>query len=514
LKPWKLTSSVVAAFVLLYIVWAIAFVSSTSVSFESRNYFCLFDDAMISMRYAWNFAHGHGLVWNPGDPVEGITNFLMTIYMSVGALLFSKSGAVLFVQISGIFFVVGSALVSYRIGRLLELSASSCVLIVAGTLAYYPLSFWSLMGMETGLLTLLSSLALLVAIQLDTRSRGSIALGLLTGAMFATRPDAGLPAVLILTFRFYAVMRAHKSWRAMSDWLREPGVFVAIFVGLTVFRLIYYRDALPNTYSLKVVGWELRPRLQNGWEFVRPFLGTIRYLLLLAAVSIAFRRDRNRVMLAAFSLAIIVYQVWAGGDAWWYWRIAVPAVVVLVVLAADGATSFLRKLSSPDDKEVAALVCGAVVMLAVGVADTQFVGELFLRDKPYTVAWSNEPKVRAGLTLARVADPRGSVGVVTAGAVPYYSGMVGIDFLGKSDRYIAHLKPDLALGFNGMRTTPGHNKYDLHYSIEKLQPDVIEIDSWGKDNLSQFVAAHYVRRGQMWVKKGSPFIHWDKLGSL
>ena len=39
------------------------------------------DDAYISFRYAWNWVHGHGLVFNPGetDPVEGYTNFLWTL---------------------------------------------------------------------------------------------------------------------------------------------------------------------------------------------------------------------------------------------------------------------------------------------------------------------------------------------------------------------------------------------------------------------------------------------------
>ena len=39
---------------------------------------CLQDDAYISFRYARNAALGHGLVYNPGEPVEGYTNFLWT----------------------------------------------------------------------------------------------------------------------------------------------------------------------------------------------------------------------------------------------------------------------------------------------------------------------------------------------------------------------------------------------------------------------------------------------------
>jgi hypothetical protein len=34
------------------------------------------EDAYISFRYARNFVQGHGLVFNPGERVEGYTNFL------------------------------------------------------------------------------------------------------------------------------------------------------------------------------------------------------------------------------------------------------------------------------------------------------------------------------------------------------------------------------------------------------------------------------------------------------
>ena len=46
-----------------------------------RLYFdwCLHDDAFISFRYARNLVRGAGLVMNPGERVEGYTNFLWTL---------------------------------------------------------------------------------------------------------------------------------------------------------------------------------------------------------------------------------------------------------------------------------------------------------------------------------------------------------------------------------------------------------------------------------------------------
>src|SRR5262245_13589285 len=52
----------------------IAFILRGAVMIDGQAYFTLFDDAMISMRYARTLADGGGLSWNPGDtPVEGVT---------------------------------------------------------------------------------------------------------------------------------------------------------------------------------------------------------------------------------------------------------------------------------------------------------------------------------------------------------------------------------------------------------------------------------------------------------
>src|SRR6476660_6300235 len=51
------------------------FVFRTSFTIGGTRYFVLFEDAMISMRYARHVADGHGFVWNIGEaPIEGFTN--------------------------------------------------------------------------------------------------------------------------------------------------------------------------------------------------------------------------------------------------------------------------------------------------------------------------------------------------------------------------------------------------------------------------------------------------------
>jgi hypothetical protein len=50
----------------IFVVYAGLFIAKTSFIIGEERYFCLFDDAMISLRYGRNLAAGHGLVWNPG----------------------------------------------------------------------------------------------------------------------------------------------------------------------------------------------------------------------------------------------------------------------------------------------------------------------------------------------------------------------------------------------------------------------------------------------------------------
>src|SRR5918998_6930182 len=154
-----------------FVAWASLFIYQSSfVGIDGRRYFCLIDDAMISMRYAWNFSHGSGLVWNPGEYVECYTNPLMTLLMSLATLVFDKVDAVLAVQIAGVVFVLINAYVIMSIAKHLVAGQERyrrlfLALAFLCALSYYPLAYWTLMGMETGLLAVLLSLGVLAALK-------------------------------------------------------------------------------------------------------------------------------------------------------------------------------------------------------------------------------------------------------------------------------------------------------------------------------------------------------------
>src|SRR5689334_15439491 len=54
---------------------------------ENRRVHMPVDDAYIFCRYAQNFAAGHGLVFNLGERVEGVTSLLWTLLIAGGVAL-------------------------------------------------------------------------------------------------------------------------------------------------------------------------------------------------------------------------------------------------------------------------------------------------------------------------------------------------------------------------------------------------------------------------------------------
>ncbi len=65
------------------ILWLVLICAAGAAFAWSQRLAC--DDAFISFRYARNLVSGHGLVYNPGECVEGYTNFLWTL-MIAGAM--------------------------------------------------------------------------------------------------------------------------------------------------------------------------------------------------------------------------------------------------------------------------------------------------------------------------------------------------------------------------------------------------------------------------------------------
>src|SRR5215211_1138504 len=497
-----------------FVAWASLFIYYSSfVGIDGRRYFCLIDDAMISMRYAWNL----------GEYVEGYTNPLMTFIMALPTLALDKVTAVLAIQILGVLFMLVNAylvrsiadhLVSGWEERYRRLSLALAFLCA---LSYYPLVYWSLMGMETGLLTVLLSLGILSALRYAKHHR--VAQGVLVsvslGLAFLARPDTVVLAVPIFAYAFFAGRKSERgpSWHFLVGLV---GLYVVFVVGQELFRWGYYGEWLPNTYTLKVSNIPLSSRIENGIRFVTPFLGEVYVLLIVVGAGLVFAFRREKLLLASVFVVLVCYQVWVGGDISINWRLLSPAMPIMLVLGAPEILTVLQYLSRLEDarryflrtptlsqRYVAEFLACLLVLGVLLSVNTRFLPEIaMLRD--FTDIRINEERVNIALAIERFTTPEATVGVFDAGAIPYYTGRPAIDFLGKADPRIARLVPDPS-GFPKMKffedeiNNPGHNKYDLGYSIKELRPTYVRGFVWGGQNVLDWAQSEYV----MVVYKGT-----------
>ncbi len=501
-----------------FVLWAALFIYRSSVlAFDGNRYFVLFDDA------GWNLAHGSGLVWNPGEYVEGYTNPLMTLVMALASVLFDRSGAVLAVQVFGVVLMLANAYLVMRIAEHLFADGTGRhrglfrVLSFLCGLSYYPLLFWSLLGMETGLLAVLVSLSVLFALRYvrDRRPAQGALVSVALGLAFLTRPDAVVFALPVFACALYGTRKAF----APSHLLALFGPLALFVAGHEVFRWAYYGELLPNTYTLKVSGMPLLERIGNGTSFVLPFLEEVWVLLVLVGAALFFDRRRGTLLLVGVFAVTLLYQVWTGGDAWNLWRIFSPAMPLMLAL---GAWAILRAVSavsetpvfrgasdrSPALRLLPGLVSVLAVLAVLCVVNLRFAPEITMQ-RQSEEEYLNERRMSVALALGEFTTPDATVGLFGVGTIPYYTGQPGIDFLGKMDPRVAHLPPDLA------RPRPGHNKYDLEYSIKELKPTHAQGFEWHGQSVLDWAQDEYVgvkyRDAHLNLLKGSDEVRWDRV---
>ena len=514
-----------------FTAWSATFIwRSSFVAVDGQRYFCLFDDAMISMRYAWNGAHGLGLVWNAGEYVQGYTNLLMTLVMTCTMLVCNKLQAVVLVQALGIVTMIGVAYSAARLVdwvesgrsdlrglRLQRIGTFLCVL------CYYPLVFWSLMGMEAGLLALFQSVGLLYAFRYseDGASR-SLALATTCFALaFLTRNESLIPAAIVLTF-LLARARSSRGGLPMRQLTAAVAAYALVMACEFLFQRVYYGDWLPNTYTLKLTGVPWLARMAGGIGFVRPFLGFSAIVLATAAVRVCLAFSARAVTLFAIVIAGIAYQVWVGGDPWTYWRMMAPSMPLAVLLFLSGAFDLARRATGAGARIPVSIRVGAAVLLIVGGmlgVNARRWDEMAFRVPPPQIKF-NVANVNTAVVVNAVTTSRATVGVLMAGALPYYTDRRAIDYLGKCDRLIARLPPDMSgkIAGPGMISAPGHNKYDLEYSIEKLKPTYSQTFRHASQNIEAWARGHYAKVAYsgvgVFLLENSPDVMWDKVTVL
>jgi hypothetical protein len=470
-----------------YFIWILAsftafaclYIFRLSFVIDGVRYFTLVDDQMISMRYAENLAHGHGLVWNVGGPkVEGYTNFAWMLYMAVFHLLkIPRPTVSLFLQATGAACLTANLFFVKKIaGRISQDSAVATFFALVLTAFYIPLDNWALQGTEVGVLTLMVTAGAWLSLEVID-GRVPYALYLLLGASTLVRPDMVVFAAAVLS--------------GLAIWQRERrrqhlligGLIVVTFVAMeTAFRLWYFGDPLPNTYYLKMTGFPLLPRIMRG-SIVAAIFGAqlLPLLMLIDSEWKTLARSASLKLVLWIFLGQVAYSVFAGGDTWEWWGGSNRFISIAMPLFFVGAAMAMTRRFRENTISGGAVGATVVLLLAVNLlalARDKPLERLLLIEPPFELR-SDRANVEAALALRSQTRDNDVIAVTWAGMIPYFSERPAIDLLGKMDPHIAHEAmhrwPDSRIwtGFY-----PGHLKWDYRYSIDELKPDLIQAPLW------------------------------------
>ena len=511
-----------------YLFYCQRYIAATSFEIEGKTYYVLFDDAMISMRYAYNLAHGNGLVWNPGERVEGITNPLWTGVMALIHLLpvgLNETG--LYIQILGASLLT---LNLFLVRKLVEAFSNDLFVMlsaVALTAFYAPLNSFGLLGMEVSLLTLTLTGAVLLAVK--SENRFNVWVYVLLAASTLVRFDMAVPYLVFLGILFWTQKenrKAHLVWGL--------GLLILFLGGQSLARYAYYGEWLPNTYYLKVEGWNMTLRLLRGMYAFVQFAYFHNWVLFLLPLTIfIFRRDWKVALLFCLLAGQIAYSVYVGGDAWEnhgganrYIVIAMPLYFiglswVAVELLKHASISLGLKQQNLTELgwRSVFLVLFAFSLLTFNalLGEWKSIERWNLARRPDYVA-GNDRNLQIAISLEKVTKPGASVAVVGAGTIPYLlPDRYAIDILGKADPYIAHQNVRTPMGIPDIpNMRPGHMKWDYAYTIGELKPDVI-VSLW--ENTSDEAAPYmgdydFVAIGpkvKVFLRRGSTNINWELL---
>lgn len=445
--PW---SSVGAAIVAVWIVLSPQILGSWLV-----------DDAFISFRYAQQFIHGNGLVFNIGERVEGYTNFLWT--MVLAAIMAIGGDPVVVAPILTLALAFVSVILTVALGqRILSAPWSGMAGLLVAVSGPFLLYTSRGSGMETALFSALT-LASLLAL---TKQRWWLA-GFLTALTLLTRPDGIVLAAVCSAYTFWIggdtfTARLRK---LLAYALPLAGIYGSYFI----WRWTYYGYLLPNTFYVKVGGSEAQftRGITYLWNFGRAdlllFAGALG-----AAIGVWTRWRRTRapaslLLIGCFTLVFSCYIVVVGGDWMPGARFCIPLIPLLAILwtwGLAGLAERTRSLSLPAYALAAALIAAIAYQLP---NDSSY--------RPNTDVWHENDLVarqrEVGRWIKAHTPAETTVVVAAAGALPYYADRPAIDALGLNDLHIAHL-PSQNLG-NGK---PGHEKSDPAYVLNR-RPELI-----------------------------------------
>jgi len=463
-------------------------VISTSTAYPFK------DDAFISLQYAKNLIAGNGLVFNPGEVVEGFTNPLWTLLAS--AVLALQLPDMLSLQVLGGFSFLALIHAAYRIGRIIGMQgwlrfAAPLIIATSGSLAY-----WSLSGMETipFAWAVMEGIGSLLAAH-RRGARSSISGGVFFGLATLLRPEAAAYfAIATAMLYFGKVVKTGPDGNAgkqetgpvpeqkksspttpLRSLFSMLACYAAPVGAWQLLRAAYYHAWLPNTFYAKIETDGLAHIFLRGLSYLASNLPTSAWalLLLFAMMAPGFWKKKEAMLPAALAVFHLLYVTAIGGDYLVLGRFIAPVVPLLAVSfaaayqpAADCAAAGRSLLPAISSKS---LIFLSVLLCCYGLI-AYFLPFSCRSTDLYTIRY-----MRAAQWLAANTSPETLVATPAIGAIGYMGNVRVLDMLGL-------INPDIARNndprLSGMPTQAGHGKFNLDFVLQRAPEIILLCNVW------------------------------------
>jgi hypothetical protein len=443
------------------------------------------DDSLISMVSARRLAIGDGLVFNPGEHVEGYTNFLWTVTLAPVywlSCLFQGDFVRWSVATSILVAALDVGLVAALGRRLWGDRVLPIALAVGLCVCDNSYTVWAMMALESHYVALWVLLSLWVWTS-RLRHR-EILTGLCLAGVPLSRPDGALfVAAFALSEGLGLLALSLRGKGALLVARLRPlcaagGVFLVVFALYQAWRYRYYGFPFPNTYYLKV-GSSTFDGLERGTRYIETFFEDRGDLPMLALLALPWLANPVVRTLALWVPAHLYYVAYVGGDFYPGHRFLVqliPAFALLTGHALSGFGDLTRRARVDDWLRRIGVRSALAGLIAIFIWGT--LGQLWLlgmKKGPIELeirAWRYkvDEQRRYMSWLGKHSRPSEYICSGDIGSSGLYANLRVIDYYGVIDAYVAH-QDVAALG----RGKAGHEKTaEVPYVLSR-RPDYIKL---------------------------------------
>ncbi|MFA7421400.1 MAG: hypothetical protein WCZ90_17085 [Melioribacteraceae bacterium] len=427
------------------------------------------DDAFTSLHYVQNFVDGNGLVFNEGERVEGYTNFLWVMILSVITFLARAlnlnldlpSAAQFLSTLFGGLLLISTYLLAKKIfaksfpdsiiSTLLALTAPAMVLFTT------PFIYWSVSGMETSLFVSLTLLSVYFFLDWENdKKRLAFVITVILNSFL--RPEGMFFFAMLIGFKLTQKFLSADDFRTAkkiktsfdSSIKKTLIIYLIPILSYTIFRLVYYGYPFPNTFYAKT---EFTIQfLERGWRYYIDFLEG--YLLLgifyvpVLIQLLRYKTNFKENVLIGFALVYTLMIIFIGGDVLPVNRFFLTIMPLLFVLFINSSVELFDEFIR-GKMNIAAKYLFVLILLVYSALN-------FSRNKPemmdkraYEIGLVSKMKIYAELLKedknkieikikSKSKIKTRSVAMSTIGAFSYYSGARVIDIVGLTNEYVAH----------------------------------------------------------------------------